>query len=222
MKHAVWPQELLREHHSLSETDFTEDLEKFDVPTLLLHGEDDQVVPVASSLKSARIIRTQEHLLPGRAARHHGHPPGSCQRRTARLPPELAAIATRSAGLFAPQREERPAAEKATSVGTESSPVAGGATAPRSWPAVFERGGAQMLLRPGEGDDLASFVNAGTSGEKSNEYVARIYHPQTSADATVEIWTGRAGRTAQYEKERPKRLLGIYLSSRPFGHPCRR
>ena len=43
---------------SLSETDFTEDLEKFDVPTLLLHGEDDQVVPVrASSLKSARIIK---------------------------------------------------------------------------------------------------------------------------------------------------------------------
>ena len=43
---------------SLSETDFTEDLEKFDVPTLLLHGEDDQIVPVrASSMKSARIIK---------------------------------------------------------------------------------------------------------------------------------------------------------------------
>jgi non-heme chloroperoxidase len=43
---------------SLSESDFTEDLEKFDVPTLLLHGEDDQIVPVrASSMKSARIIK---------------------------------------------------------------------------------------------------------------------------------------------------------------------
>jgi non-heme chloroperoxidase len=39
------------------ETDFTEDLKRFDVPTLLLHGEDDQVVPVrSSSMKSARLI----------------------------------------------------------------------------------------------------------------------------------------------------------------------
>ena len=38
--------------------DFTEDLKKFDVPTLVLHGEDDQIVPVRdSAVKSARIIR---------------------------------------------------------------------------------------------------------------------------------------------------------------------
>ena len=43
---------------SLAETDFTEDLQKFDVPTLLLHGEDDQIVPVQiSSVKSARLIK---------------------------------------------------------------------------------------------------------------------------------------------------------------------
>jgi non-heme chloroperoxidase len=43
---------------AFSETDFTEDLKKFDVPTLLLHGEDDQIVPVKdSSRKSARLIR---------------------------------------------------------------------------------------------------------------------------------------------------------------------
>jgi len=42
---------------AFSETDFTEDLEKFDVPTLVLHGEDDQIVPVKdSAVKSARII----------------------------------------------------------------------------------------------------------------------------------------------------------------------
>jgi non-heme chloroperoxidase len=42
---------------ALSETDFTEDLKKFDVPTLVLHGEDDQIVPVHNSArKSARII----------------------------------------------------------------------------------------------------------------------------------------------------------------------
>jgi non-heme chloroperoxidase len=43
---------------SLGETDFTEDLEKFDVPTLVLHGEDDQIVPVRiSAMRSARIIK---------------------------------------------------------------------------------------------------------------------------------------------------------------------
>ncbi len=43
---------------AFSETDFTTDLAKFDVPTLLLHGEDDQIVPVKdSSMKSARLIK---------------------------------------------------------------------------------------------------------------------------------------------------------------------
>jgi non-heme chloroperoxidase len=43
---------------SLAETDFTQDLEKFDVPTLVLHGEDDQIVPVRdSAVKSARLIK---------------------------------------------------------------------------------------------------------------------------------------------------------------------
>jgi non-heme chloroperoxidase len=42
---------------AFSETDFTADLKKFDVPTLVLHGEDDQIVPVKdSSFKSARLI----------------------------------------------------------------------------------------------------------------------------------------------------------------------
>ena len=43
---------------AFSETDFTEDLKKFDVPTLILHGEDDQIVPVKDSApKSARLIK---------------------------------------------------------------------------------------------------------------------------------------------------------------------
>jgi len=43
---------------AFSETDFTEDLKKFDVPTLLLHGEDDQIVPIRdSSMRSARLIK---------------------------------------------------------------------------------------------------------------------------------------------------------------------
>jgi non-heme chloroperoxidase len=43
---------------AFSETDFTDDLQKFDVPTLVLHGEDDQIVPVKDSArKSARLIK---------------------------------------------------------------------------------------------------------------------------------------------------------------------
>ena len=34
---------------AFSETDFTEDLKKFDVPTLILHGDDDQIVPIAAA-----------------------------------------------------------------------------------------------------------------------------------------------------------------------------
>jgi non-heme chloroperoxidase len=52
---------------AFSETDFTEDLKKFDVPTMVLHGEDDQIVPVKNSAqKSARLIRgAKEIYYPG-------------------------------------------------------------------------------------------------------------------------------------------------------------
>jgi non-heme chloroperoxidase len=52
---------------AFSETDFTEDLKKFDVPTLVLHGEDDQIVPVKDSAKkSARLIKdAQDIYYPG-------------------------------------------------------------------------------------------------------------------------------------------------------------
>jgi non-heme chloroperoxidase len=41
-----------------SETDFTEDLKKFDVPTLIAHGDDDQIVPIgAAALKSSKLVR---------------------------------------------------------------------------------------------------------------------------------------------------------------------
>jgi non-heme chloroperoxidase len=59
------------------QTDFTQDLAKFDVPTLLLHGEDDQVVPVGiSTMKSAGIIKDAKDIIyPGAphgiTATHH-------------------------------------------------------------------------------------------------------------------------------------------------------
>jgi non-heme chloroperoxidase len=43
---------------AFSETDFTEDLKKIDVPTLILHGDDDQMVPIgASALLSAKLVK---------------------------------------------------------------------------------------------------------------------------------------------------------------------
>jgi len=38
---------------AFSETDLTEDLKRFDVPTLILHGDDDQIVPIAASAHQA-------------------------------------------------------------------------------------------------------------------------------------------------------------------------
>ena len=41
-----------------SETDFTEDLKKFDVPTLIIHGDDDQIVPIgASAMLSSKLVK---------------------------------------------------------------------------------------------------------------------------------------------------------------------
>jgi non-heme chloroperoxidase len=43
---------------AFSETDFTEDLKKIDVPTLIMHGDDDQIVPIgASAMLSAKLIK---------------------------------------------------------------------------------------------------------------------------------------------------------------------
>jgi non-heme chloroperoxidase len=52
---------------AFSETDFSEDLKKIDVPTLVMHGEDDQIVPVKDSAKkSARLIEgAKEIYYPG-------------------------------------------------------------------------------------------------------------------------------------------------------------
>jgi non-heme chloroperoxidase len=43
---------------AFSETDFTEDLKKFDVPTLILHGDDDQIVPIgAAAMISSKLVK---------------------------------------------------------------------------------------------------------------------------------------------------------------------
>jgi non-heme chloroperoxidase len=60
-----WLQSMLCGHKAaydcikaFSETDFTEDLKKFDVPTLILHGDDDQIVPIgAAAMLSSKIVK---------------------------------------------------------------------------------------------------------------------------------------------------------------------
>ena len=63
---AFWMQSMMAGHKNaydcikaFSETDFTEDLTKFDVPTLVLHGDDDQIVPIG------RAARVSAALVPG-------------------------------------------------------------------------------------------------------------------------------------------------------------
>jgi non-heme chloroperoxidase len=52
---------------AFSETDQTEDLKKIDVPTLIMHGDADQIVPIANSaLLSAELVRKAElKVIPG-------------------------------------------------------------------------------------------------------------------------------------------------------------
>ncbi len=65
---SFWMQGMMAGHRNayeciraFSETDFTEDLRKFDVPTLIIHGDDDQVVPiVAAAEKSSRLVPDAE------------------------------------------------------------------------------------------------------------------------------------------------------------------
>ena len=46
---------------AFSETDFTEDLKRFDVPTLIIHGDDDQIVPIgAAAMLSSKIVKDAE------------------------------------------------------------------------------------------------------------------------------------------------------------------
>jgi non-heme chloroperoxidase len=65
IRDAFWFQSLQAGHKNAyecikaySETDFTEDLKRFDVPTLIVHGDDDQIVPIiASAYRSAELVK---------------------------------------------------------------------------------------------------------------------------------------------------------------------
>jgi non-heme chloroperoxidase len=65
LRDSFWLQAMLCGHpaaydciKAFSETDFTEDLKKFDVPTLILHGDDDQIVPIgAAAMLSSKLVK---------------------------------------------------------------------------------------------------------------------------------------------------------------------
>ena len=70
-----------------SETDLTEDLKKFDVPTLILHGDDDQIVPIgASALLSSKIVKGAQLKV------YPGLPHGMCSTHKDQINAELLAF----------------------------------------------------------------------------------------------------------------------------------
>ena len=72
---------------AFSETDFTEDLKKIDVPTLIVHGDDDQIVPIAASaMLSAKLVRNATLKI------YKGAPHGLAQTRPEELNADLQAF----------------------------------------------------------------------------------------------------------------------------------
>lgn len=72
---------------AFSETDFTEDLKKIDVPTLILHGDDDQIVPIgASALLSSKLVKGATLKV------YAGAPHGMCTTRKGEVNADLLAF----------------------------------------------------------------------------------------------------------------------------------
>jgi non-heme chloroperoxidase len=80
LRESFWLQGMMAGHKAVfdcikafSETDLTEDLKRFDIPTLFIHGDDDQIVPIAdSALLAAKIVRNARLQVVG------GAPHGLC------------------------------------------------------------------------------------------------------------------------------------------------
>src|ERR1700738_1579427 len=98
LRDSFWLQGMLAGHKAVydcvkafSETDFTEDLKQFDVPTLILHGDDDQIVPIgAAALLSHKIVkRSTLKVIPGA-------PHGMCSTLKDQMNAELLAFAQSS------------------------------------------------------------------------------------------------------------------------------
>jgi non-heme chloroperoxidase len=94
LRDSFWLQGMLCGHNAaydcikaFSETDLTDDLKKFDVPTLILHGDDDQIVPIgASALLSSKIVKGAILKI------YAGAPHGMCSTLKDRVNAELLAF----------------------------------------------------------------------------------------------------------------------------------
>jgi non-heme chloroperoxidase len=74
---------------AFSETDMTEDLKKFDVPTLILHGDADQIVPIgASAMLSSKLVKGSTLKV------YPGLPHGMCSTNKDQINIDLAAFIT--------------------------------------------------------------------------------------------------------------------------------
>jgi len=81
---------------AFSETDFTEDLKKFDVPTLILHGDDDQIVPiVAAGLLSSKLVKGATLKV------YPGFPHGMCSTQKDQINADLLTFFERSGQVAA-------------------------------------------------------------------------------------------------------------------------
>ena len=98
LRDSFWLQGMMAGHKAafdcikaFSETNFTEDLKKFDVPTLILHGDDDQIVPIgASAVLSSRLVKGATlKVIPGA-------PHGMCSTLKGQVNAELLAFLQRS------------------------------------------------------------------------------------------------------------------------------
>ncbi|MFZ3202545.1 MAG: alpha/beta hydrolase, partial [Pseudomonas sp.] len=94
---AFWMQGMLAGHKNtydciaaFSATDFTDDLKKFDVPTLVVHGDDDQIVPIGTAGQaSARLVADAQLLV------YPGAPHGLTDTHKDRLNADLLAFIQR-------------------------------------------------------------------------------------------------------------------------------
>lgn len=71
---------------AFSETDFTADLKSIDAPVLILHGEDDQIVPVVNGRNTAKLVKR------GTLKVYPGLPHGMCTTHAERINPDLLAF----------------------------------------------------------------------------------------------------------------------------------
>ena len=138
---------------AFSETDFTEDLKAIDVPTLVMHGDDDQIVPIADSAAAVGQAAQERHAegLPGLPARHVHDPRRRHQRRPAGVHrrPEVgyAAQACLSSGCW-PGWTDQPAARRCpTPRRSRRRPPSGGPCPARGGPARRRRTAASARHR---------------------------------------------------------------------------